>query len=87
MEIRNYMEVLTDTIIDGVLAEMNYCKCDQCRLDIKAITLNNIQPKYVVTEKGQLYAKLQSLQAQFEVDIVSEITKAAVLVASNPRHK
>ncbi len=86
MEIRNHMEILLDQILDGVLNEMDYCTCDKCKLDIKAITLNNVKPKYTVTEKGELYAKLQSLQSQFEVDMVSQITKAAVLVANNPRH-
>jgi len=55
-------------------------------MDIRAIALNSLPPKYVVTRKGELYTKLSSLQQQFDVDIISAITKAAVIVGRNPRH-
>ena len=48
--------------------------------------LNDLPPKYVVTEKGELYSKINTLEQQFEVDVVAAITKAAVLVKRRPRH-
>jgi len=85
-EIRNYMETCVDDQMSSVLRGVNCCTCENCLLDIKAIALNSLPPKYVVTRKGQLYAKLFTLQQQFDVDIIAAITKAAVIVSRSPRH-
>ena len=86
IKIRNYMENCVDDILDLVLNDINCCTCDKCKFDITAIALNSLPPKYVVTQRGQLYAKLTALQHQFDVDIISAVTKAAVIVGRNPRH-
>lgn len=87
IEIKNYMEVCVIDMLDSVLEQVNSCKCEKCRLDILAISLNSVQPKYVVTKKGELYTKLSALQQQFDVDIISAITKATVIVNRNPHHQ
>lgn len=85
-QIKNYMEEIVFGQMKEVLLDINVCTCDKCMLDIAAIALNDLPPKYIVTEKGELYSKINSLSQQFEVDIVSAITKAAVLVKRKPRH-
>jgi competence protein ComFB len=62
------------------------CNCERCNMDRLAFVLNNMPPKYVVTSKGKLYAKINVLQGQFDVDIVRAITDAAVRVDNSPRH-
>mgnify|MGYP000657231193 FL=1 len=85
-QIKNYMEEIVFSSIKEVLDDIKVCSCDKCILDIAAIALNELPPKYIVTEKGELYSKVDSLRQQFEVDVISAITKAAVLVKRNPRH-
>lgn len=85
-QIKNYMEVIVFNLMSEVLPDINVCRCEKCRLDIAAIALDDLPPKYIVTEKGELYTKIDALQQQFEVDVISAITKAAVLVKRNPRH-
>ncbi|HEX9060696.1 MAG TPA: late competence development ComFB family protein [Clostridia bacterium] len=85
-QIKNYMEVIVFNLMNEVLPDINVCTCEKCRLDIAAIALDDLPPKYIVTEKGELYTKIDTLQQQFEVDVISAITKAAVLVKRNPRH-
>ncbi len=85
--LKNYMEDCVDDLIIPVLKRINSCTCESCILDVKAIVLNNLPPKYVVTRKGQFYTKLSSLQNQFEVDIIASITKASSMVSKNPRHE
>jgi competence protein ComFB len=85
-KIKNYMETIVFNMINEVLDDVKGCKCDKCVLDIAAIALNDLPPKYTVTEKGELYSKINSLRQQFEVDILSAIIKAAVIVKRNPRH-
>lgn len=88
MELHNYMEDAVNKNIDRILdRHKNVCKCDKCKLDIKAIALNNLPPRYTVTEKGKLYTKVREMEPQYEVDIVREITKAIKIVSSHPRHE
>ena len=84
--IRNYMEDCVAMLLDKVINEVDVCKCENCRYDITAIALNSLPPKYVVTTRGQFYAKMDFLHQQFDVDIISAITRATTLVAKNPRH-
>jgi competence protein ComFB len=84
--IKNYMEDVVKQMIDEVLEDMNFCSCDKCRMDILAIALNDLPPKYIVTNKGELFTKINALKQQFEVDVISSLTKAAILVKRKPRH-
>ncbi len=80
------MEEIVFNQMKEVLTDINVCTCEKCLLDIAAIALNILPPKYVVTEKGELYTKVVSLGQQFEVDVIGAITKAAVIVKRSPRH-
>jgi competence protein ComFB len=84
--IRNYMEDIVTAKLDGVLAQMDMCTCERCRLDIMAYVLNKMPPKYVVTVKGTMYAKLSLLQSQFDVDVLTNLITAAKLVKERPNH-
>lgn len=85
--LKNYMEEVALNLMEGVLDDINVCKCELCKMDIAALALNDLPPKYIATEKGELYSKVNSLRNQFEVDVIAAITKAAVLVKRAPRHK
>jgi competence protein ComFB len=85
--LKNYMEEVVFNLMDSVLDDINVCKCEMCIKDIAALALNDLPPKYIASEKGELYSKTNNLRSQFEVDVISAITKAAVLVKRSPRHK
>jgi len=80
------MEEVVLSLMKEVLEDINVCTCEKCKMDIAAIALNDLPPKYIVTDKGELYSKVNSLKQQFEVDVISALTKAAVMVKRNPRH-
>lgn len=82
--IKNYMENIVFEKLDQTLSSLDSCTCENCRQDIAAIVLNNLPPKYVASR--EVYAKLNMLRFQFEVDVMTQITKAAAIVAQNPRH-
>jgi competence protein ComFB len=84
--LKNYMEEFVFSQMAEVLDEIQMCKCEKCIMDVAAIALNGLPPKYVVTEKGELYSKIEALRQQFKVDIIAAITKAAVIVKRKPRH-
>lgn len=86
--VKNYMEIIIDEKMPKILKNYtNICKCDKCIQDIKAIALNNLKPKYVVTEKGLVYTRTNELALQFEIDVTREIIKAIEIVSKNPKHE
>lgn len=85
-KLKNTMEDVVNKKIDTVLNVMNICRCEKCRMDIMAITLNELPAKYVVTETGELYTKVRELEQQFEVDVETAIVKAGIFVSKNPKH-
>ena len=86
MLFRNYMEDAVDATLDEIQEFKDSCRCDRCRSDIKALALNNLPPKYVVTDKGYVYTKVNELATQFRTDITVAITNAMMVVSKNPRH-
>ena len=86
MELKNFMEVIVREMLPAVLANSPVCTCERCRLDILSYALNNLPPRYVVTNKGDMFARLETMQVQFEADVATALINGAKLVGSNPRH-
>jgi len=55
-------------------------------MDVQAIMLNNLKPKYVVTDKGALYAQLDDFDPQSKIDFMTVMSQAAIIVKKGPRH-
>jgi len=87
-KLKNYNEEIIDHLISKILSEYNdICKCEKCILDIKAIALNSMIPKYLVTNKGELFTKLNTeFNTQEIIDTTKAITQAIELVRCNPQH-
>ncbi|NLY43483.1 MAG: late competence development ComFB family protein [Clostridiaceae bacterium] len=86
MQLKNYMEEVVASVIKRVLKDANCCTCEKCINDVTAIALNNLPPRYIVTEEGELYLKFREIQQQYEVDAIAAILRAAEIVKKNPRH-
>lgn len=88
MLLSNYMEEAVDRTVDEILSPRDdVCKCERCKLDIKALALNHLPPKYVVTDKGYIYTKVNELESQFKADITVAVTNAMKIIRRNPRHE
>ena len=83
---KNVMELLVEEQFDKMAGSLDCCTCDACRNDIIAFALNQLPPKYVATDKGEVYSKTFSLRSQHLADIMTAITKGANLVRKHPRH-
>jgi competence protein ComFB len=87
MEIHNYMEDAIKDILEEIMGEReDVCKCDKCKMDITAWALNRLPPKYIVTQKGRVYTKLQEINIQFRTDVVKELTHAIEHIKDKPQH-
>lgn len=87
MRLVNYMEIAVDHYIKNLLkAFPDVCKCDHCMMDIKALTLNQLKPHYIVTERGELYSKIEEMNLQFETDVLKALVDSISKVSKSPRH-
>jgi len=85
--LKNYMEDIAARNIDEQLGRRSdVCKCERCRFDILAYTLNNLPSKYVVSDKGHIYTKLQEMETQFNADVTRVAYKAIEIIGKNKRH-
>lgn len=85
-ELKNYMETLVEQMFDTATENIDICKCGKCKLDIMAIALNSLQPRYAVTQQGSVYVKLNMLGQQFSTDVLSAIIKATMTVKEYQHH-
>lgn len=87
IHLKNFMEILVDETLDKLWSEMSeICKCERCKYDTKAIALNNLPPKYTVTEQGEVFAKLNNFRNQVQVDLIKEVLNATLAVNKNCSH-
>ena len=88
MDLFNYMEEVVKRSLEELLDEPAYKNIgldEKAKLDVMAYCLNRLPPRYIVTEKGHLYSRLNELKQQFKTDIVVELSKAIEHVKANPR--
>lgn len=85
-QLRNFTEDRVIHFLDRWFIEADVCHCDVCRLDVTAIMLNNLKQKYVVTEKGALYAQLDDFDPQHRIDFITSLNQAAKIVKNSPNH-
>ena len=83
----NYMESSVEHVLPNMLAAFpDICTCDKCLMDIKAIALNKLPAKYVVTETGEMYSRINEMYIQYETDIMKALVEAIAMVKKNSRH-
>jgi competence protein ComFB len=85
-KLKNYTEYIVKNALDKVIKISECCDCDECKMDISAIVLNDLKPKYTVSDEGEFYLKLASYQSQGDIDVTSAIMQAIFKVQKNPRH-
>ncbi len=92
MQMRNAMEIVVRSSLAEILEQKekygveDICTCERCRLDIMALALNKLPPRYVVCDQGEAYVRTSALDQQFKVDTLFAVLNALKVVQSNPRH-
>lgn len=87
MEVRNHMEYVVEHMLPKVVKlNPDACTCERCISDIKALALNNLPPRYVATERGEVLTKANELTVQFEADVIRALVDAMEKVKGRPNH-
>lgn len=87
VQLLNRMEKVANEVADEMLGkDKNFCHCSRCRLDIVALALNSLPPRYVVTEMGEVFTNVSLASAQWKADVMTAILQAMEIVRKKPRH-
>ncbi|BDU49580.1 late competence development ComFB family protein [Haliovirga abyssi] len=87
-KLKNHMEYLVNEELERYLGtQEGICKCEKCKLDMKAYALNLLPAYYIVSEKGYVYSKISEMRQQFKVDVIKAVVEAVEKISENPRHK
>ena len=81
----NYMEVITDTVLDDLLTKERKGLSEGAIRDIKALALNRLWPMYTTSLSGQDFIKKIIQEDKIEKDVTRELKAAIDIVRSNPR--
>ncbi len=79
----NAMENIVLEKLDSVLSRCQCCKCDRCKKDIVAKSLNKLPPRYMVLAEGQ---PTPDIDPQTNAQVVSAMIQAVLAVRTSPRH-
>ena len=82
----NVMQVLVEEKAPKYIQMFGLCPCKRCQEDVKALTLNNLPPKYVVLEKGDLVPRLTLYEGKYSSDITAQLLHACRIVMDTPHH-
>lgn len=83
---RNIMEDLIEREYKEIEDCLDCCHCERCHADIIAFALNHVPSKYVVTQEGELFSRINRLEEQHKFDILSTLAQAACAVRQKPKH-
>ena len=84
--IKNVMEDIVIHKIEELEASLDCCTCDKCKSDIAAYVLNRVTPKYVASEKGELFCRAMEHEEEHAFDLLKKIALAAYIIKNNPSH-
>lgn len=82
----NLMEETVLNKIDQLWKSTEYCKCDQCRMDIATYALNRLPAQYVQSLKGKVLYQFESNKIQPDIEVTVAVSKGIEIVGNAP-HK
>ena len=82
----NLMEETVLNKIDQLLPNTDYCKCDNCRMDIAAYALNRLPAQYAQSIKGKVLYRFETSKGQKDIEVTVAVSKAIEVVGKAP-HK
>ncbi|MCM1541422.1 MAG: late competence development ComFB family protein [Blautia sp.] len=82
----NLMEETVLRKIDQLWAGTDYCKCEQCRMDIATYALNRLPAQYVQSMQGKVMYRFESNQMQRDIEVTVAVSQGIEIVGKSP-HK
>lgn len=78
-------ELVIEVLNEKLEGKTDFCTCNQCLIDIVAVTLNDLQPNYETTYIGNFHQNEQTVEEKkSQINILME--KAIQKVKNRPHH-
>ena len=84
--VMNVMEALVEEKAPRYIKMFGLCSCERCAADVKALTLTNVQPAYIVRRRAEAHAMLTVYESRYNSTIFAQLTRACKIVMDSPRH-
>jgi competence protein ComFB len=82
--------VMEDEVVEQarllIARDGELCGCDICVYNVSAITLNNLKPHYITTNRGELFARVGKLNVMERTQVTIEILRAIEIVRNKKMH-
>lgn len=81
------INLMEDTVlrkIDQLWPGTDYCKCEQCRMDIATYALNRLPAQYVQSLKGKVMYRFESSQMQRDIEVTVAVGQGIEIVGKSP---
>ena len=82
----NVMQALVEEKAPRYIQMFGLCSCPRCVADVKALTLNHLEPKYVTMRHADRIPMLTVYESRYGAAIFSQLTHACKTVMDFPRH-
>jgi len=82
----NKMENAVKQMAEQMMSGSGVCSCSRCLLDVLALALNTLPPKYVVTNIGNAVTNVDLDSSQCKANVTMAICNAINVVKDRPRH-
>ena len=82
----NIVEDFVRRKVKEAMKEAQMCQCTLCELNVCAIALNALPPRYVTTQKGHLLAQVSLMNPDYQQEVSIQISNALTIVNDNLRH-
>lgn len=83
----NVMQALVEDKADKYIKMFGLCDCSRCRIDVIALALSNLPPKYVVAKPHELIPRLSMYEQKYSVVVVTQVMGACRKVLDRPHHQ
>ena len=83
----NVMQTLVEDKADKYIKMFGLCNCNRCRIDVVALALSNLPPKYVVAKPHELIPRLSMYEQRYSVVVVTQVMSACRKVLDRPHHQ
>lgn len=83
----NIMQALVEESVERYIHMFGLCSCPRCLEDVKAIALNNLVPKYVVTPAKERSPRVIIYNERYHAEVTAQILRACKTVMDNPLHE
>ncbi len=83
----NVTRALVEDKADKYIKMFGLCSCQRCRIDVIALALSNLPPKYVVAKPHDLVPRLSVYEQQYNAAILTQVMSACRKVLDRPHHE